>query len=59
MSMRLKGSLGCTKMGVDSSSHWSMALKFTFTKPEMGAAGPGRLGAKTMISEVERSAMVS
>ena len=23
MSMRLKGSFGCTKMGVSSSSHWS------------------------------------
>lgn len=53
MSTRLKGSLGCTAMGVDSSNHLSMALKSIFARPERACAGPGRLLVKIMQAGVD------
>lgn len=51
--MRLKGSLGCTAMGVDSSNHLSMAEKSTFARPERALPGLGRLGSKITQAEVD------
>lgn len=51
--MRLKGSLGCTAMGVDSSNHLSMALKSTLARPERALPGEGRFGSKITQAEVD------
>lgn len=51
--MRLKGSFGCTAMGVDSSNHLSMALKSTLARPERALPGLGRFGSKMTQAEVD------
>lgn len=62
MSIRLNGSLGCTKIGVDSSNHWSMLAKSIFTRPARGFAGSGRASwlAKQMTLSIflERTVIV-